>query len=48
VFWAFHAKPVNGALTPLSVALMVVGLVGILCVASAVYFLLENLAGRDE
>lgn len=41
VVWAFHAKPANPAA-------LAVGFVGILCVASAVYLLLEKLAGRDD
>jgi lysozyme len=41
VVWAFHAKPANPAV-------LAVGFVGILCVASAVYLLLEKLAGRDD
>ncbi len=47
VTWAFHARPTGGAVTALNIGVVVVGLIGILCVASAVYFLLERLAGRE-
>ncbi|MDR3510805.1 MAG: glycoside hydrolase family protein [Caulobacteraceae bacterium] len=46
IVWAFRAKP-PGAGAPLGVGVVLVGFIGILCVASAVYFFLEGLAGRD-
>ncbi len=45
VIWALHAKPTGEAL---NIAVVALGSIGILCVASAVYFLLEKLAGRDD
>jgi lysozyme len=48
VFAAFRAKPMGDHITPLAIGLMVVGLIGVLCVASAVYFLLEKLSGRED
>jgi len=47
VIWALHAKPTGEVLAPLNIAVVALGSIGILCVASAVYFLLEKLAGRD-
>jgi len=47
VVWAFHARPAGGSTMPLNFGVAIVGLIGILCVASAVYFLLERLAGRE-
>jgi hypothetical protein len=47
MFGAFHAKLAGGAMTALGAWLIAVGVIGILCVASAVYFLLERLGGRD-
>lgn len=48
IVWAFHAKPAGGGPAPMNLGVIVVGVIGILCVASAVYFLLERLAGRDR
>jgi lysozyme len=48
VIWAFHSKPTGGALTPLNIGVVLVGFIGILGVASAVYLVLEKLAGRDQ
>jgi hypothetical protein len=48
VFAAFQAKPADGTLSPLGLGLMVVGLIGVMSVASAVYFLLEKLGGRED
>ena len=47
IVWAFHAKPAGGGSAPPNLGVIVIGVIGILCVASAVYFLLERLAGRD-
>ena len=46
VIWAFHAK-VSGPITPLNLGVVLFGFVGILCVAAAVYLLLEKLAVRE-
>ena len=46
VVWAFHARPAGSAM-PLNIGVAIVGLIGILCVASAVYLLLEKLAGGE-
>ncbi len=47
VFWGVNAKGSGGPLDPMVVA-SVLGLVGIACVASAVYFLLVRLGGRSD
>jgi lysozyme len=47
VVWAFHAQPTGGTVAPLEIGVVVVGFVGILCVASAVYLLLEKFAARE-
>ncbi len=41
--WAFNARPSGGVIGPAGVG-FVLGFVGIVCVASAVYFLLERLS----
>ena len=48
IVWAFHARPSGAAAAPLNIGVVVVGFIGILCVASAVYFTLEKRAGRDQ
>lgn len=48
IIWAFHDKPAGGGPAPMNLGVIVVGVIGILCVASAVYFLLERLSGRDR
>lgn len=48
IVWAFRTKPAGGGPAPMNLGVIVVGVIGILCVASAVYFLLERLAGRDR
>ena len=48
IVWAFHARPTGSAAAPLNIGVVVVGFIGILCVASAVYFALEKRAGRDQ
>ncbi len=47
LFWAFNAKPQSGLLGQAGVG-FVLGLLGIACVASAVYFLLERLGGDRD
>jgi lysozyme len=47
VIWAFRAKPNGAAAVASNAGVVVIGLVGIACVASAVYFLLERLSGRE-
>jgi lysozyme len=46
--WAFHAHPAGGAIGPLNVGVVIVGLIGVMCVASAVYFALEKRAAVDN
>ena len=47
VFWIFNAKPAGGLLGPMGLG-VVVAVVGVLCVASAIYFLLERLGGSED
>jgi lysozyme len=47
VFWIFNAKLAGGLLGPMGLG-VVVAVVGVLCVASAIYFLLERLGGRED
>lgn len=47
VFWGVNAEESEGQLSPLVVG-SILGVVGIACVASAVYLLLVRLGGRDD
>ncbi len=42
MIWAFHGHPAGGGAGPLNVGVVIVGLIGVMCVASAVYFALEK------
>jgi lysozyme len=47
LFWAFNAKPAGGLMGSAGIG-FVLGLLGIACVASAVYFLLERLSSSND
>jgi lysozyme len=47
VAWIFNARPVGGLFGPMGLG-VVVAIVGVLCVVSAIYFLLERLGGRED
>jgi hypothetical protein len=47
LFWAFVSKPSGGLLSSPIIG-FVLGFLGIVCVGSAVYFLLDRLGGQDR
>jgi lysozyme len=47
VIWAFHAEPTGRSIMPLNIGVVIVGFIGIMAAAGAVYLLLEKLAARD-
>jgi len=46
VVWGFKARPATGAI-PIHLGVVVIGAIGIACVASAVYLILERRADRE-
>jgi lysozyme len=47
LFWAYHARPTGNLLGPAGIG-FVLGLLGVVCVASAVYFLLDRISADRE
>ncbi len=47
LFWAYHARPTGSLIGPAGVG-FVLGLFGVVCVASAVYFLLDRISAERE
>lgn len=47
LFWAYHARPTGSLVGPAGVG-FVLGLLGVVCVASAVYFLLDRISAERE
>ncbi len=47
LFWAYHARPTGNLIGPAGIG-FVLGLLGVVCVASAVYFLLDRISGERE
>jgi len=47
LFWAYHARPTGSLIGPAGVG-FVLGLLGVVCVASAVYFLLDRISADRE
>jgi lysozyme len=48
IFWGFQANHAGGIFSPRALVGWALGFTGIGCVATAVYFLLERLGGREE